>query len=158
MSTSTQALSPIAIAMQNALQKVIETTQPPGEHVAVPSEELVAIPITTSRKSRRKMALTKESTGAGVFPESGHRGDTSKQTSPTLRLSYAGSTFEVPYTKEAEGDRKKIMDFVADHQKTVPATSWVNVLGQIAGATLAIVGSVAMTWALVQGIKATTKS
>lgn len=75
---------------------------------------------------------------------------------PTVKIISGASTLE--FTHGSERERETLLKFAKEQQSLNHAANIVGMIGQAAGAILAIVGSVAMTWAIVQGVKANTRA
>lgn len=153
-----QASQPTAlsVALENALHKFKQIS--PGVQVAL-NPALVPPPNSSkqhlSRRDRKIMANLGDEIRSGgesaIIESKKQKEDGTKPIPNSIKVTLAGSTVELPYTQDSEKDRKQLM-------KVAVATSWANVIGQVAGAALAIVGAVAMTWAIVQGVRSNTKS
>jgi len=57
----------------------------------------------------------------------------------------------------SEADRKKMAESIIKQQNVANASGWADVASRFGMAALSVVGAVATTWALVQGVKSATK-
>lgn len=158
--TDALPMSQMAMALQRAVEKTKNVTpNNPALQVAlkpVGSESLSSNVKQSSRKTRRIMSANQSDNSS--TPGEGRRPREFQNSKDVLKLTVNGMSVEIPYDGENPSQQKFFAELVSRQTRISNATAWAGVIGQIGGATLAVVGAIAMTWAIIQGVKHTTKS
>lgn len=151
MTTATAPELPAPTAMGAALVKAIKKYEEARDMASLEdSASKASSPEREGSKTRKRMSTATQPTSDETRP----------QKAPAIPVNSAklvqGDT-TIEFGNASEKEREAILRMVEAQKRARNISSFTTILGQATGALLAILGSIAMTYAIVQSFKAGSK-